>query len=309
MRLPGTYSRSATAGGLGQAEVHRAGAPERDLRPPHHRADFEAVAGQEPFCREHAEGVEVVVALSLAAAPPARALQPLHEGVAAAEQRLVPRVQRPLPLARRVEAPDLVHRPAQAAAQAGDDGFQAVREPLDVGRAAPEVAVTPGVASGPALLEHPPHVRSQSIRVAPHEIAQRIEVERHGPHLAVLEQVGLHPPRQAAVRGRPGSRCAPSRFGAGFPREPDGGERPESPDVPPHPGMSFPSGAARRGNVLDLLPLRPPAGRAPSPSRQSRVQARDDRRVDVLGDHHLVAQVEGRRGRSGPRASFGGSAK
>ena len=101
-----------------QAEVHGPGAPERDLRPAHHRPDLEPVAGQEPFRGQDAEGVDVVVAFRLPAGSPVRSLEPLHEPVAAAKQRLVVRFERAAALAQGVEAGNLPHRPLQAAPQA-----------------------------------------------------------------------------------------------------------------------------------------------------------------------------------------------
>ena len=123
MRLPGTYSRKRSCRRARQAEVHGSGTPERNLRPADHRSDLEPVAGEESFRGQHVEGVEVVVPLRLAPRTPAGALEPLHKVVAAAEQRFVLRLERALALTSKVEAPDLLHRPAQTAIQAGDHGF------------------------------------------------------------------------------------------------------------------------------------------------------------------------------------------
>ena len=226
-----------------QAEVHGAGAPERDLRPAHHRPDLEPVAGQESFRGQDAEGVDVVVALRLPAGPPVRSLEPLHEPVAAAKQRLVIRFERAATLALGVEAGNLPHRPLQAAPQARDDVFQVVGERVDVG-AQRGRGRNAGILGRPALPEHSLYADGQVCGMALNQIAQRAEVERRAADFAVLEQVRLHPPRQAAVQ-----------------HVPDGG----------------------------AFPLRP--GGVPPVA----VQRADDRRVHVLGDHHVVAQIEGGR--------------
>ena len=82
----------------GQIEVHGARAPEGDLRPANHGADFQTVSRQEPLGGEHAVRIEVVVPLRLAAMP-APPLQPFHESIAAAKQRFVLRTQRSFALA------------------------------------------------------------------------------------------------------------------------------------------------------------------------------------------------------------------
>ena len=226
-----------------QPEVHGAGAPERDLRPAHYRPDLEPVAGQESFRGQDAEGIDVVVAFGLSAGPPVRSLEPLHEPVAAAKQRLVIRFERAVTLAQGVETGNLPHRPLQAAPQARDDVFQIVGERVDVG-AQRSRGHNPGILGRPALTEHRLHADGQVCGMALHQIAQRAEVERRAADFAVLEQVRLHPPRQAAVQ-----------------------------------------------HVRDRGPFPLRSGGVPPVA----VQRPDDRRVHVLGDHHVVAQIEGGR--------------
>ena len=233
-----------------QAEVHGSGTPERNLRPADYRSDLESVTGEESFCGQHVEGVEVVVPLRLAPRAPAGTLETLHEVVAAAEQRFVLRLERALTFTSQVEAPNLLHRPAQTAMQAGDDGFQVVDKRFDVGsehRRRRHI----GIGFRPPLSKYPLHDCGQILRMALHEIAQGAQVERRTSHLAakrarvasgIVEQERRHSGRQAAGEHVP--KVVPFR----------------------------------------LRPIR---------VAYATVQAGDHRRMDVLGDHRLVAQVEG----------------
>ena len=63
---------------------------------PEDRAHLQAVAREEPLGRQHAERVDVVVALGLPAPAAIDPFEPLHETVAAAEERLVLGIQRAL---------------------------------------------------------------------------------------------------------------------------------------------------------------------------------------------------------------------
>ena len=180
-----------------QAEVHGSRPPERDLRPADHCSGLEAVAGQEPLRGKHVEGVEVVVSLGIASRPPGGALEPLHEPVAAAEQRFVLGVEGALALTPDVEAPNLLHRPPEAPAQTRDHGLQTVSECLDVGAERCWLRHA-GVRVRPPLPEHPEHASGQVLGVAPHEIAERAQVERRGPQSGPIEQVRSHPRRQTA---------------------------------------------------------------------------------------------------------------
>ena len=179
--------------------------------------------------------------LRLAPRAPAGALEPLHEVVAAAEQRFVLRLERALTFTSQVEAPNLLHRPTQTAMQAGDDGFQVVDKRFDVGlehRRRRHI----GIGFRPSLPKYPLHDCGQILRMALHEIAQGAQVERRTPHLASVEQERRHSGRQAA------------------------GE-----------------------HVPNLVPFR----LRPIRVAYATVQAGDNRRMNVLGDHRLVAQVEG----------------
>ena len=123
--------------------------------------------------------------------PPVGALQPLHEIVAAAKQRFVLGFERALAFAPDVEAPDLLHRPAQAAVQTRDDRVQAVGEGFDV-RAEHHRGRHVGIRLRPALLEHPLHAGSELRGIALHEIAQCAQVERFAPYFPAVEQVRRH---------------------------------------------------------------------------------------------------------------------
>ena len=235
-----------------QAEVHGPGTPERNLRPADHRSGLESVAGEEPLRGQHVERVEVVVPLGLASRPLSGALEPLHEAVAAAEQRLVLGVEGPLAFAPYVEAPNLLHCPAEPTVQARDDGFQVVGKRLHMG-AEHGRGRHAGIALRPSQSKHPLHVGGQDLRIALHEIAQCAQVERCAPHFAperaraasgILEQVWRDAGRQTA------------------------GE-----------------------HVPNLVPF----GLGPPGVASVSVQAGDDRRMNVLCDHRLVTQVEGRR--------------
>ena len=91
-------------------------------------------------------------------------------GPQAAKQRFVLGLERALAFAPDVEAPDLLHRPAEPTVQARDDGFQAVGEGFDV-RAEHRLGRHVGIRLRPALLEHPLHAGGQNICIALHEIA------------------------------------------------------------------------------------------------------------------------------------------
>ena len=133
--------------------------------------------------------------------------------------------------------PCLLHRPPEAPAEARNHGLQTVSECHDVGAERCRVRHV-GVRVRPPLPEHPGHASGQVLGVAPHEIAERAQVERRGPQLGPVEQVRGHPRRQTA------------------------GE-----------------------HVADLVPLRLRATTVASRS----METRDDRCMDVLGDHRLVA--------------------
>ena len=115
-----------------QGKVHGAGLPERDVGPTDHRADLKAVTGQETLCCEHIEGIEVVVALRLAA-PPRRPFEAFYQVVAAPEQCLVRRFKGPLPLSPLVQPANLLQRPPQTVPQPHDDPFQFLHEVVDAG--------------------------------------------------------------------------------------------------------------------------------------------------------------------------------
>ena len=113
----------------GQAKRHGTQLPKRDVRPANHRADFQAVAGQESLRGEHAERVEVVVAFCSVAAS-IRRLDLLDEPVAAPEERILLRCQRAASLALPVQPDDLIHRPPKPPPQTGHDTFQFVDKAL-----------------------------------------------------------------------------------------------------------------------------------------------------------------------------------
>ena len=157
MRLPGTYSRRAVAGGSAQS--------------------------------------------------PIGALEPLHEPVAAAKQRLVFRLEGAAAFAQGVESGNLLHRPLQAAPQARDDAFEVVGERVDVGTSFHAGGQVPGMALNQTAQR--PEVERRATRAAKSACtrrsptAQRPEVKRRAADLAVVEQVGLYLPRQAAMQHVP----------------------------------------------------------------------------------------------------------
>ena len=97
-------------------------------------------------------------------------LSRFDQPVATSEQSFVGGVERSLTETPLVEPPDLVQGPAQAATQAGDDGFQVVDELFDV---APENGHVrdAGVRLRPALPEDPFHPLGQLPEISPHQVS------------------------------------------------------------------------------------------------------------------------------------------
>ena len=191
-----------------QVEIHRAAAPEGNLGPTHHAAHLQAITGQKAFRGQHAEGIEIVMAFSLATLP-LGTLQPLHQVVAASEQRLILRFQRAKALALLIEAANLTHRPLQATAQAGHDFLKAIDERGNV-RLQSLRRRHVRILRWPALCENGFSRGGEISRVVIGQCTQTREVEGLVPQFAKLEQIRFHSPWQALRQ-----RCA-NGFTFGF---------------------------------------------------------------------------------------------
>ena len=180
-----------------QAEVHGSGAPERDIGPANHRADFETVAGQKAFRCEYAECIEVVMAFGLAALSP-HALDPFHKIVTASEQGFV--LWREGPYYRAADAPhERMHHGSQQRAATPPRGG-AERQPREYLRLSHRPSDTP--LKGIAKLVQGSR-RGKFLVQREHDLVSRQRLmESRGPDAAI--KVGT---RQRAIgRSYPDSR-------------------------------------------------------------------------------------------------------